>query len=468
MARSGLRENLMEETLDRLFHLKERGTTVRTEVLAGLTTFVTAAYVLAVNPSVMSATGMDSGAVFTATALVCFLGTLVMALLTNYPFVLVPSMGLNAYFAYTVVLGMGYSWEVALAAIFLEGVVFAAISLTSLREKIFDAIPLNLKYAISAGIGLFITIIGLKNSGLVVSSSATLVSIFSFSGSMAEGTFNTAGISVVLFCVGLVITGFLMAKNVKGNILLGILITWVLGIVCELCGLYVPDAAAGYASLLPDFSNGLSVPSIAPTFMKMDFSHIADLGFLVVAFAFLLTSLFDTVGSLIGLGAKAKLLDEEGNMPAVGRAMGAESIATMIAGVLGNSATCCSVECAAGIAEGGRTGLMAITTGVLFLASMFLSPIFLAIPSFATAPALVIVGSLMASSVLSINFDDPTESVPAFLCFVGMPFCYSIVEGISLGVISYVGINLLSGNFKKISPMMYVLAIIFIVKYALI
>ncbi len=458
----------MEETLDRLFHLKERGTTVRTEVLAGLTTFVTAAYVLAVNPSVMSATGMDSGAVFTATALVCFLGTLVMALLTNYPFVLVPSMGLNAYFAYTVVLGMGYSWEVALAAIFLEGLVFAAISLTSLREKIFDAIPLNLKYAISAGIGLFITIIGLKNSGLVVSSSATLVSIFSFSGSMAEGTFNTAGISVVLFCVGLVITGFLMAKNVKGNILLGILITWVLGIVCELCGLYVPDAAAGYASLLPDFSNGLSVPSIAPTFMKMDFSHIADLGFLVVAFAFLLTSLFDTVGSLIGLGAKAKLLDEEGNMPAVGRAMGAESIATMIAGVLGNSATCCSVECAAGIAEGGRTGLMAITTGVLFLASMFLSPIFLAIPSFATAPALVIVGSLMASSVLSINFDDPTESVPAFLCFVGMPFCYSIVEGISLGVISYVGINLLSGNFKKISPMMYVLAIIFIVKYALI
>lgn len=458
----------MEETLDRLFHLKERGTTAKTEVLAGLTTFVTAAYVLAVNPSVMSATGMDSGAVFTATALVCFLGTLAMALLTNYPFVLVPSMGLNAYFAYTVVLGMGYSWEVALAAIFLEGVVFAVISLTSLRDKIFDAIPLNLKYAISAGIGLFITIIGLKNSGLVVSSSATLVSIFSFSGSMAEGTFSTAGISVVLFCVGLVITGFLMAKNVKGNILLGILITWVLGIVCELCGLYVPDAAAGYASLLPDFSNGLSVPSIAPTFMKMDFSHFADLGFLVVAFAFLLTSLFDTVGSLIGLGAKAKLLDEEGNMPAVGRAMGAESIATMIAGVLGNSATCCSVECAAGIAEGGRTGLMAVTTGVLFLASMFLSPIFLAIPSFATAPALVIVGSLMASSVLSINFDDPTESVPAFLCFVGMPFCYSIVEGISLGVISYVGINLLSGNFKKISPMMYVLAVIFIVKYALI
>lgn len=458
----------MEETLNRLFHLKERGTSVRTEMLAGLTTFVTAAYVLAVNPSVMSAAGMDAGAVFTATALVCFLGTCVMALLTNYPFVLVPSMGLNAYFAYTVVLGMGYSWEVALAAIFLEGAVFAVISLTSLRDKIFEVIPLNLKYAISAGIGLFITIIGLKSSGLVVSSQATLVSIFSFTGSVADGTFNTAGISVILFCLGLVITAVLMARNVKGNILLGILITWVLGIVCELCGLYVPDAAAGYASLLPDFSRGLAVPSLAPTFLKMDFSQIANLGFLVVTFAFLLTSLFDTVGSLIGLGAKAELLDEEGNMPAVRGAMASESVATMIAGLLGNSATCCSVECAAGIAEGGRTGLMALTTGVLFLLSMFLSPIFLAIPSFATAPALVIVGFPMASSVLKVDFNDPCEGIPAFLCFMGMPLCYSIVEGISLGIISYVLINLLCGNHKKISPMMYVLAVVFVLKYVLI
>ena len=458
----------MEETLNRLFHLKERGTSVRMEMLAGLTTFVTAAYVLAVNPSVMSAAGMDAGAVFTATALVCFLGTCVMALLTNYPFVLVPSMGLNAYFAYTVVLGMGYSWEVALAAIFLEGAVFAVISLTSLRDKIFEAIPLNLKYAISAGIGLFITIIGLKSSGLVVSSQATLVSIFSFTGSVADGTFNTAGISVILFCLGLVITAVLMARNVKGNILLGILITWVLGIVCELYGLYVPDAAAGYASLLPDFSRGLAVPSLAPTFLKMDFSQFANLGFLVVTFAFLLTSLFDTVGSLIGLGAKAELLDEEGNMPAVRGAMASESVATMIAGLLGNSATCCSVECAAGIAEGGRTGLMALTTGVLFLLSMFLSPIFLAIPSFATAPALVIVGFLMASSVLKVDFNDPCEGIPAFLCFMGMPLCYSIVEGISLGIISYVLINLLCGNHKKISPMMYVLAVVFVLKYVLI
>ena len=458
----------MEEKLDRLFHLSERGTTVRTEVLAGLTTFVTAAYVLAVNPSVMSAAGMDAGAVFTATALVCFLGTCVMALLTNYPFVLVPSMGLNAYFAYTVVLGMGYSWEVALAAIFLEGVVFAVISMTGLRDKIFAAIPLNLKYAISAGIGLFITIIGLKSSGLVVSSQSTLVSVFSFTGSAAAGTFNTAGISVVLFLVGLVITAVLMARNVKGNILLGILVTWVLGIACELCGLYVPDDAAGYASLLPDFLRGLSVPSLAPTFLKMDFSHVFDLGFLVVTFAFLLTSLFDTVGSLIGLGTKAGLLDEEGNMPGVRGAMASESVATMVAGLLGNSATCCSVECAAGIAEGGRTGLMAVTTGVLFLLSMFLSPVFLAIPSFATAPALVIVGFLMASSVLKVDFGNPCEGIPAFLCFMGMPLCYSIVEGISLGIISYVGINLLCGNRRRISPMMYVLAVVFIVKYVLI
>lgn len=460
----------MHDKLDALFHLSERGTTVRTEVLAGLTTFITAAYVLAVNPSVMSAAGMDSGAVFTATALVCFVGTLVMALLTNYPFVLVPSMGLNAYFAYTVVLGMGYSWQVALAAIFLEGVVFAVISFTSLRDKIFSAIPINLKYAISAGIGLFITIIGLKNSGLVVSSSSTLVSIFSFTGSLSDGTFPTAGVSVVLFFVGLVITGVLMAKSVPGNILLGIFVTWILGIVCELCGLYVPDPAAGYASLLPDFSNGLSVPSLAPTLLKADFSQIADLGFLVVTFAFLLTSLFDTVGSLIGLGAKAGLLDKDGNMPGVRGAMVSESVATMVAGLLGNSATCCSVECAAGIAQGGRTGLMALTTGVLFLLSMFLSPIFLAIPSFATAPALVIVGFLMASSLLNIDFSDVSEGLPAFLCFMGMPLCYSIVEGISLGVIAYVGINLVCGaeGRRKISPMMYVLAVVFIIKYALI
>lgn len=460
----------MEETLDRLFHLKEHNTSVATEVIAGLTTFVTAAYILAVIPSVMGDAGMDAGSVFTATALTCCVGTFIMALLTNYPFVLVPSLGLNAYFVYTVVLGMGYSWQQALAAIVIEGAVFAIISMTSLRDAIFEAIPANLKYAISAGIGLFITIIGFKNSGLVVANSSTLVGIFSFTGSVAEGTFNTAGISVILFIVGLIITGILMAKNVPGNILLGILITWLIGIICQLCGLYVPDAAAGYASLLPDFSNGLAVPSIEPTFFKMDFSGVADLGFWIVCFALLLTSLFDTVGTLIGLGEKAQLFDEQGRLPNVKGAMLSESLGTIVAGIFGNTATCCSVECAAGIAQGARTGLSAIVCALMFVVSMFLSPIFLAIPSFATAPALIVVGFLMASSVLNINLGDVTEGLPAFLCFMGMPFFYSIVEGISLGVISYVCINLVAGpeNRKKISPVMYGLVIVFILKYILV
>ncbi len=460
----------MNEKLDSLFHLSERGTTVRTEVLAGVTTFVTAAYVLAVNPSVMAAAGMDNGAVFTATALVCFLGTLIMALLTNYPFAIVPSMGLNAYFAYTVVLGMGYTWQVALAAVFLEGLIFAAISMTSLRDKLFNAIPLNLKYAISAGVGLFITIIGLKTSGLVVSSKATLVSMFSFTGSLTDGSFNNAGISVILFLVGLVITGILMARNIKGNILLGIIITWVLGIICQLCGLYVPNPDAGFYSLLPNFSNGLAVPSIAPTFLKFDFSQITNVGFLIVTFAFLLTSLFDTIGGIIGLGTKAELIDDKGNIANVRGAMASEGLGTMVAGLLGNATTCCSVEAASGIAEGGRTGLTTVVTAVLFLLSMFLSPIFLAIPSFATAPALVIVGFLMASSILKIDLFNLSEGLPAFLCFMGMPLTYSIVEGISLGIISYVCINLFCGaeTRKKISPMMYVLAVIFIIKYILV
>ena len=455
----------MEEKLDRLFHLRERGTTVATEVLAGLTTFVTVAYILAVNPSVMGAAGMDTGAVFTATALVCFIGTCVMALLTNYPFVLVPSLGLNAYFAYTVVLGMGYTWQVALAAIFAEGVLFAALSLTNLRDAIFRAIPVNLKMVITAGIGMFVALIGFKNSGLVVSNESTLVGIFSFTGSVDAGTFSTEGISVLLFVIGLVLTGVLVVRGVKGNILLGVLITWGLGIVCELAGLYVPDPDAGFASLLPDFSRGLSVPSLDPTLLKMDFSDVLSFGFIVVTCAFLLTSLFDTVGTLIGLGGKAELFDEDGNLPNVKGAMLSQSVATMVAGCLGNSATCCSVECGAGIAEGGRTGLMALTTAFMFLVSMFLSPIFLAIPLFATAPAMIVVGFLMAGSIAQVDFSDAAEGIPAFLCFVGMPFFYSIMEGISLGVITYVLLNALGGSGRKVSAVMYALAVIFIAKY---
>ncbi len=276
----------MGEVLEKLFHLSENHTNVRTEVVAGLTTFVTIAYVLAVNPSVLSATGMDQGAVFTATAVVSFLGTLLMAALTNYPFILAPGMGINAYFAYTVCLGMGYTWQVALAAIFVEGILFVILSLTNVREKIFEAIPLNLKFAITTGVGLFVTIIGLKSSGLVVPSSSTLVTMFSFHGSVANGTWPTQGITVVLALLGILITAILVSLNVKGNILLGILITWGMGIVCQLLGWYVPDSSAGFNSLLPDFSNGISIPSLEPTLFKMDFSNVLSVGFVVVVCAF--------------------------------------------------------------------------------------------------------------------------------------------------------------------------------------
>lgn len=457
----------MESALDKFFHLKERGTTVRTELLAALTTFITAAYILAVNPSVLSATGMPQDALFTATVLISTIGTLMMAFLTNYPFILAPGMGINAYFAYTVCLGMGYSWQTALTAIFVEGIIFVILSLTNVREAIFNAIPMNLKYAITAGVGLFITIIGLKNSGLVISNEATLVSMFSFHGSIEAGTFSTSGISALLALIGIIITAILVCNNVRGNILLGILITWGIGIICQLTGVYVPNPDAGFASLLPDFSRGLSVPSIAPIAFKLDFSNFFSVGFASVVFAFLFTNLFDTIGTLIGSASKADLLDENGKLPNVKGALLAESLATTFAGLIGTSSTATAVECTAGIAQGGRTGLTGITTAILFLLSLFLSPIFLAIPSFATAPALVIVGFMMFGAVTQIDWGTATEAVPAFVAIVAMPFMYSIAEGISLGIISYVAINACSGaeNRKKISGVMWVLFVLFCIKY---
>ena len=433
----------MEQTLDKLFHLKERGTNVRTELLAGLTTFITAAYILAVNPSVLSATGMPQDALFTATVLISTIGTLMMAFLTNYPFILAPGMGINAYFAYTVCLGMGYSWQTALTAIFVEGIIFVILSLTNVREAIFNAIPMNLKYAITAGVGLFITIIGLKNSGLVISSESTLVAMFSFHGSIEAGTFSTAGISALLALIGIIVTAILVANN------------------------DVPNPDAGFASLLPDFSRGLSVPSVAPIAFKLDFSNFFSVGFASVVFAFLFTNLFDTIGTLIGSASKADLLDENGKLPNVKGALLAESLATTLAGLIGTSSTATAVECTAGIAQGGRTGLTGITTAVLFLLSLFLSPIFLAIPSFATAPALVIVGFMMFGAVTQIDWGTATEALPAFVAIVAMPFMYSIAEGISLGIISYVAINACSGaeNRKKISGVMWVLFVLFCIKY---
>ncbi len=456
--------------LEKFFKLSENGTDVRTEIVAGITTFMTMAYILAVNPNVLSATGMDHGAVFTATALASLIGTLLMALLANYPFALAPGMGLNAYFAYTVVLGMGYTWQVALTAVFVEGIVFIVLSLTNVREQIFNAIPMNLKSAVSVGIGLFIAFIGLQNAHIVIGG-ATLVELFSLDGYNSltglEATASDVGITVLLAIIGVVITGILVIKNVKGNILWGILITWLLGIICQFTGLYVPNPDVSCYSLLPDFSNGLSIPSLAPIFGKLQFDGIFTLDFAVVVFAFLFVDMFDTIGTLIGVSSKANMLDEEGKLPQIKGALLADAIATTAGAVLGTSTTTTFVESASGVTEGGRTGLTAVTTAILFGLSLFLSPIFLAIPSFATAPALIIVGFYMLTNVVNIDFNDIAEAIPCYICILAMPFFYSISEGISMGVISYVALNLITGKVKdkKISGLMYVLAVLFILKY---
>ena len=448
--------------MENFFKLKEHGTDVKTEVIAGLTTFMTMAYILAVNPSILGATGMDTGAIFTATALASAIGSFCMALFANLPFVLSAGMGLNAYFAYTVVLGMGYSWEVALTAVFVEGIIFIILSLTNVREAIFNAIPASLKVAVSVGIGLFITFIGLQNAHIVVDGS-TLVGLFSFNGSVKAGTFQSEGITVVLALIGLLITAFLVIKNVKGNILLGILITWVLGIICQLTGLYVPNAEAGFYSLIP--SGIISAPaSVAPTLFKMDFSAIASLNFVVVVFAFLFVDIFDTLGTLIGCATKANMLDKEGKLPGIKGALMADAVGTTVGACLGTSTITTFVESSSGIAEGGRTGLTSIVSGLLFILALFFSPIFLAIPSFATAPALIVVGFFMMQSVAKINWSDMLEAIPAFICIFAMPFMYSISEGISFGVISFVVLNAVAGKAKKITPLMWVLAVLFILK----
>ncbi len=454
---------------ERVFHLKENHTDFKTELIAGITTFMTMAYILAVNPNILGETGMDKGAVFTATGLAALAATLMMAAFANYPFVLAPGMGLNAYFAYTVVLQMGYSWEMALAAVFIEGLIFILLSLTNVREAIFNAIPMNLKHAVSVGIGLFIAFIGLQNAKIIVASS-TLVSLYSFKGAVQGGTFWSQGITVVLALIGVLITAVLVVKKVKGNILWGILITWLLGVICELAGLYRPDPALGMNSVIPNLSSGFGIPSMAPTFLHMDFSRVLSLDFLVVMFAFLFVDMFDTLGTLIGVASKADMLDKDGKLPRIQGALLSDAIGTSVGAVFGTSTTTTFVESASGVAEGGRTGLTAVVAAILFGLALFLSPIFLAIPSFATAPALIVVGFMMLTSITKIDFNDYTEAIPAYICIIAMPFMYSISEGISMGVISYVVINLLTGNAKqkKISLLMYVLAILFVLKYVLI
>ena len=456
--------------LEKVFKLSENKTDAKTEILAGITTFMTMAYILAVNPSILSATGMDSGAVFTATALAAFIGTLLMAIFANYPFELAPGMGLNAYFAYTVVLGMGYSWEYALTAVFAEGIIFILLSATNVREAIFNAIPQNLKAAVSVGIGLFIAFIGLQNAKIVIGGS-TLLQLFSVDKynevNGVSASFNDVGITVLLAIIGIIVTGILVVKNIKGNILWGILITWLLGIICQFTGLYVPNADLGFYSLLPNFSNGLSIPSLSPIFCKLDFSGIFSLNFIVILFAFLFVDLFDTIGTLIGVSAKADMLDENGKLPRIKGALMADAVATTVGAVIGTSTTTTFVESASGVSEGGRTGLTSVTTAILFGLSLFLSPIFLAIPSFATAPALVIVGLYMLTNVTNIDFNDMSEAIPCYVCIIAMPFFYSISEGISMGVITYVALNLITGKAKekKVSILMYVLAVLFVLKY---
>lgn len=456
----------MNQFFEKVFKLKQNNVTVKGELLAGFTTFMTMAYILAVNPNILSVTGMDRGAVFVATAVASALATILMAFTANLPFALAPGMGLNAYFAFTVVLGMGYPWEIALTAVFVEGIIFIILSLTNVREAIFNAIPFSLKTAVSVGIGLFITLIGLSGAHIVVHNDATLVGLIPWANQQ-DYPFATYGIASVLAIIGVIFTGIIVARKVKGGILLGIIFTYVLGIICEVAGIYQVNPDAGFFSLIPNFSNGISIPSLEPIFMKLDFSKIGTLAFWTVLLSFLFVDLFDTLGTLIGVSTKAGMLDKDGKLPAIRPALLSDALGTTAGAVLGTSTVTTFVESASGVAEGGRTGLTALSTAILFLLSLIFSPIFLAIPAFATAPALIIVGFYMLSAVTNINFEDYTEGIPAFICIIAMPFFYSIAEGISMGIISYTILKLTTGKHKDISPLMYVLAILFILRYVI-
>ncbi len=450
--------------LEKLFKLKERGTTVRTEVIAGITTFMTMAYILAVNPSILSDAGMDSTAVLLATCIASFVGTALMALMANLPFALSAGMGLNAYLAYTVVLGMGYSWQLALFAVFVEGVIFILLTLTSVREAIFNAIPIQLKTAVSAGIGLFIAFIGLQSAKLSVANGSTLVSITDFTAD-----FSTAGIGALLAVIGTLLTAVLYVKRVKGSILLGILSTWILGMLCQATGIYVPNPEAGFFSLYPTLAL-TDFTKLGETFgqcFNLDFGAIKLLDFIVITFAFLFVDLFDTLGTLMGVASKADFLDEDGRLPKIRPALMADAIATSTGAVLGTSTTTTFVESASGVSEGGRTGLTSMVTALLFLGSMFFAPVFTAIPSFATAPALIVVGFLMFTNIakLKLTDDNYTTAIPAYLCIIAMPLFYSIAEGISIGIISYTILNLAAKKHRDVHPMMYVLSVLFILKY---
>ncbi len=475
--------------LGRLFKLNANRTTVKTELVAGLTTFMTMAYILAVNPHILSlegvapGLGIPKGGVFVATVLAAVVGTLLMAFMSNYPFVLAPGMGLNAFLAFTVVLTMGYSWQFALLAVFVEGLVFLALSLTPVREGIFNAIPISLKKAVAAGIGLFICLIAMKTAGIIVDNPATLVSMVHFK----DVPFATSGICAVLALVGTLLTGFMLVKGFKGAILFGILATWGLGMLAQATGVYVPDPANNFFSLYPDFSiKGIAQnfsefgSTVGALFNPDGWTHTVDkqvvgsgwslvksLDFFVVMFAFFFVDLFDTLGTLIGVSMKGGFLDKDGKLARISGALCADSIATSTGAILGTSTTTTYVESASGVMAGGRTGLTAVTSAALFGLAILFAPVFLAIPGFATAPALIIVGYMMLSSCADVDWRDAGEAVPAFLAVAAMPFTYSISDGIMFGVIAYTVINALSGNFKRIHWIMYILTLLFIAKYSL-
>ncbi len=428
--------------LERQFKLSVHKTNVKTEVIAGITTFMTMAYILIVNPLILSDAGMDFGAVFTATALSAAIATFMMAFLANLPFALAPGMGLNAFFAYTVVIGMGYSWEFALTAVLLEGIIFIGMSFFNVREAIINSIPMNLKHSVSVGIGLFIAFIGLANAGVVVSGGGTII-----------GLGEITAPAPILALIGIIVTGFLLAKGIKGALLLGIVITTIIGIPMGV-------------TTLPEQLKFISMPpSLSPIFFKFDFSQIFSLDMLIVLFSFLFVDIFDTVGTLVGVSSKADMLDKEGRVPNVKQALLSDAVGTTIGACLGTSTVTTFVESAAGVSEGGRTGLTALTTAGMFVLALLFSPLFIMIPGAATAPALVIVGLFMMSPIKKIELDDVTEAIPAFLTIIMMPFAYSIAEGIVFGMVSYVLINALTGKWKKISPVMLILAILFVLKF---
>ena len=458
--------------MENFFKLKEKNTTVKTEVLGGLTTFMTMAYILAVNPSILSNAGMDAEAVMIATCLASFIGTLAMALLANLPFALAPGMGLNAYFAFSVCLGMGYSWQVALFAVFVEGVIFILLTLTNVREAIFNAIPMCLKKGVGAGIGLFVAFIGLQDAKLVVKSDSTLVTYVSF-----RNMWHTAGIVALVALIGVLLIVILEYKRVPGGILIGIVATWVLDMILETAGVYVPDPKAGFYSVIPSM-HMTNFASLGKTFgAAFDFGAFGDvkiMDFIVIMFSFLFVDIFDTIGTLIGVSDRAGMLDKEGKLPQIKPALLADAIATCAGAILGTSTTTTFVESSAGVGAGARTGLASVVTGLMFLIAIFFAPIFTTIPTFAVAPALIYVGFLMLSAIVDVDFKNLRQGVPAFLTVLCMPLMYSISEGIAVGIISYVVINLIANAMTKnkedrepVTPLMIVLAIIFVLKYAL-